>query len=366
VTEVGSEAARAYDAALALALEADRSRGPALDEVRLIGGLRLRLHVVGPDLARCLLPALDHHARGEKDDGWDVEIRAWDTASNDAARPWFPDSALDGGTSGPARIEAARLGPHLRVRYQPDERVLSLYDPARAQALFCADDAAALPYWERGAPMRTIFHWIMEERDRCLVHAAAVGRADGGLLIVGRGGSGKSTTALSCLGHGVPYLSDDYCIVGGVATGRARAYSLYSTAKLHHDQLARLPHLATWQADGTDGDRTADDKALLFVAQHAAHELVDSFPIRAVVVPVITGGPTTSFGATSAGAALAALAPSSVLQLPGGGADALALLADLVRATPCVELRLGTDIDAIADRLDALLDQLLDGVVVAP
>ena len=50
--------------------------------------------------------------------------------------------------------------------------------------------------------MRALFHWIMEDRGRALVHAAAVGRSDGGLLIVGRGGSGKSTTALVVRGPG--------------------------------------------------------------------------------------------------------------------------------------------------------------------
>ncbi len=209
--------------------------------------------------------------------------------------------------------------------------------------------------------MRALFHWIMEDRSRALVHAAAVGRPHGGLLIVGRGGSGKSTTALACVGRGLRYLSDDYCIVepGDPAP---RAHSLYSSAKLHHEQLRRLPHLAGWVADGhpdgTDAS-AAEEKALLFVADHVPDDdLIETFAIRAVVVPTITGRATTTFGPTSAGAALGALAPSSVLQAPGGGAQALALLAGLVRSRPSIELRLGTDVDDLGNHLTRLLDEL--------
>ncbi len=347
--------------------------------MRRIGGLRVRLRITGEDLAAALLPALAHHPRAVPADGYDVEMRAWDAASAGGRLPTFSPGALDGGTSGAARVEAHRRGPHRRLRFQPDEQALSLYDPDRDLALFCVADPAALPYWERGAPMRALFHWIMEDRGRCLVHAAAVGRPSGGLLIVGRGGSGKSTTALACVGRGLGYLSDDYCIVEP-HDPRPLAHSLYSSAKLHHQQLrdagqpAGMARLAAWVAtpeptpghgDESTGPRTGEStestesKALLFVADHvAAGELLQTFPIRAVLVPTITGRPATTFAPTSAGAALGALAPSSVLQAPGGGAGALALLAGVVRSVPSIELRLGTDVDDLAGHLGRLLDEL--------
>ncbi len=361
VDPVDDEVEAAFEVAVGLADDAEHGQGVAVEEVRLVAGLRVAVRIVGDALADALLPALSHHPRAAAP-GVDVTIRAWEAAGGVGALGALPRAALDGGTSGAARIEAGRRGPHRRIRYQPDERVLSVYDPDRDVALFCVADSAALPYWERGAPLRALFHWIMEDRDRCLVHAAAVGRPDGGLLVVGRGGSGKSTTALSCLGRGLRYLSDDYCIVEPGPPNPV-AHSLYSTAKLHHHQLARLPHLAGW---GPSTDR-ADDKALLFVADHVPEgDLIESFPIRAVVVPTITGRPATSYGPTSAGSALGALAPSSVLQAPGGGAGALALLAGLVRAVPSIELRLGTDVDAVVGQLSQLLDELQDTPTAGP
>ncbi len=360
IDPVDHEVDAAFESAVDLAARAEQQHGTAVDEVRHIGGLRVRLRITGQDLADALMPALAHHRQAESAEGHDVEMCAWDAGCAHGRLPRFPPAARDGGTSGAARIEAARRGAHRRLRYQPDERALSLYDPDCGMAWYCAADPPALPYWERGAPMRALFHWIMEDRGRALVHAAAVGRADGGLLVVGRGGSGKSTTALACVGRGLRYLSDDYCIVEPDGPG-PRAHSLYSSAKLHHQQLSRLPHLAAWVTNASRED-AGEEKALLFLADHGADdELIETFPIRAVVVPTITGGPTTTVESTSAGAALGALAPSSVLQAPGGGAGTLALLAGLVRSLPSIELRLGTDVDALAGHLTQLLDDLAPG-----
>ena len=46
-----------------------------------------------------------------------------------------------------------------------------------------------------------------------LVHAAAVGSEAGAVLISGKGGLGKSTTALSCLGKGLTYVGDSHVVV---------------------------------------------------------------------------------------------------------------------------------------------------------
>jgi hypothetical protein len=56
-----------------------------------------------------------------------------------------------------------------------------------------------------------------------------------------------------------------------------------------------------------------------------------------------------------ASAALAALAPSTVFQLPGGGGRELAALAGLVRTVPVWELHAGTDLDGVVAALDQIL-----------
>ena len=55
------------------------------------------------------------------------------------------------------------------------------------------------------------------------------------------------------------------------------------------------------------------------------------------------------------GSTLRALGPTTLLQLPGAGTDALRAMGDLVRSVPCFALRLGPDADAIPGAVARLL-----------
>src|ERR1019366_3211194 len=87
-----------------------------------------------------------------------------------------------------------------------------------------------------------LFHWWMESKDCQLVHGAAIGSGGEAVLITGKGGLGKSTTAVSCLTQGLQYVGDDYLVVA--LDPSPRVHSLYSTAKLNWDQMANFPRLA--------------------------------------------------------------------------------------------------------------------------
>lgn len=70
------------------------------------------------------------------------------------------------------------------------------------------------------------------------LHAGAVGDAKGAALLLGRGGAGKSTTALACAARGMRMLGDDVCIV--TTDGAPMVHGLYATAKLTRDSEHRL------------------------------------------------------------------------------------------------------------------------------
>jgi hypothetical protein len=163
-----------------------------------------------------------------------------------------------------------------------------------------------------------------------------VGTRDGGALLVGRGGSGKSTTALACLEAGLQYAGDDHCLVS--IDPIPYAHSLYSSGKLNPDSLERLPAL---RAAVANGDRLDCEKALLLLAPFAPDRVVAGFPLRAIILPQVHGGPETELRPASPAAALLALAPSTLLPLPKSHGAGLAALATLTRQLPCYHLRLG-------------------------
>ena len=311
-----------------------------------IAGLSVTLRFAGPALVERLSAALDHHPGGDPT-APALTISIWDTASTGVLLPAFPRDAFDGGTSGVARTAEP---PTVRAKYRPDLRSLCLLDRRADQATFCVFDGARLPYWETGAPLRPILHWWMTDHDRQLVHAAAVGTASKGILLVGRGGSGKSSAALACLGSALRYAGDDYCLVS--FDPQPRAHSLYSSAKLDAGQARRFPGLARAIVNA---DRLTSEKALFLLHRHFPQYLQESFAVGAIVVPVIAGRGRSWLEPTSAGSALLALAPSTILQLPGAGRTALATLSGLVQRVPCYVLHLGDDPAVLPPLLESVL-----------
>ena len=87
---------------------------------------------------------------------------------------------------------------------------------------------------------------------------------------------------------------------------------------------------------------------MVFVHQHAPEKTVPGFPLRALLLPRVTGRPATTLNPASKSAALLALAPSTIIQLHTAGRDALERMTALVRQVPCYNLELGTDIAGIA------------------
>ena len=90
-----------------------------------------------------------------------------------------------------------------------DYRALNVYRPSTRTGYFWTRDSTLTPWWDRAAPLRTLLHFALTGADRHLVHAAAVGTNDQGVLLPGRGGSGKSTLSVTALLDGLYYVGDD-------------------------------------------------------------------------------------------------------------------------------------------------------------
>jgi hypothetical protein len=220
--------------------------------------------------------------------------------------------------------------------------LFSVLDAKRNLAVYWCQDAAQLPIYEKGAPVRTILHWWLRSKGLQMLHAGAIGTPDGAVLLAGKGGSGKSTTALTGLQSDLLYLSDDYSLVK-LGTP-PRVYSVYNTAKLRPDNLKRVPHL---HHALTNGDRLDTEKALFFIQQHYPDKIVSDLPIRAILLPKVTGLPDTTIEPAASKAALSALALSTLHQLAGSDKELVHTIDQLVNQVPTYHLKLGTDLAQI-------------------
>ncbi len=313
-----------------------------------VGGYTLCLRFAGTGLMPYLMPAIDHLITTPTTTP-DLTICLWDSASTATPLPLLVGSMVEliqhhwTDYLGPRKEIKAYDGKRIRANFHIGPNILSMLDRQQNLACYWIADAENIPYWEKGSPLQTILNWWMTDHHRQYVHAGAVGTPSGGVLLAGKGGSGKSSTALACIDSSLVYASDDYCLVS--TDPEPYVYSLYNTAKLKGEaDLERFPHLAPLV---NNRDRMETEKAMLFLHQHHPSKIVSGFPIKMVLIPRITGQRGTSVRPTTAGAALRALAPSTIFQLAGSGQIAFQTMSSLVKQVPCYSLELGTEVAQI-------------------
>ncbi len=321
------------------------AQGP-VDHDYEIGACAIRCRFAGPAMVSPIESALDH-LTSEPTTTPGLTICLWDSASTGTEMPpppWCPDDYI-------ARGEVHGYSDaRFHTVFDLGTGILSMLDTKRNLALYWIRDARQVAYYESAAPLRTILHRWMRTRGRQLVHAGAVGTPAGGVLLAGKGGSGKSTTALACVNGGFAYVSDDYCLLAS-GPGPA-AFSLYNTAKVDADGIRRFPQLAP---ETTNPGRLDTEKAVLYLARSSIVKTARSFPVRAVLLPRICGTRETTLQETSHAEGSRELAASTLFQLPGAGEEDLKNIASFVRQVPCYVLNLGTDIARIPPTVLELL-----------
>jgi hypothetical protein len=310
-----------------------------------IGDALVRLRFAGVFLAEQLSRAFDHLTDDDPREP-ELSIDVWD--SERSAPPPLP--SLAPGSPRGTTVYTAEEGRHFASR--PALGQLSAYDRATARAWFWCRNGTELPFWEPAAPFRQIFHWWLPERGALLVHGAAVGQASGGVLLVGAGGSGKSTCALSCLTSELLYAGDDYVAVH--LQPEPRVLSLYCSGKLEPGHAALLPHLPS---PTFAGDGALEEKSVFYVAHQFPERMSRGFPLRAIVAPRVQGNqPRVSKRGPAE--VLAALAPSTLLQLVPARQEALSAMAALLGSIPAFGLEVGGRTDQIPPTIEHLLGEL--------
>ena len=321
----------AFDAALN-AFEAASSR--AIQCSYSIAGISVRI-AWGSEELRSRLGLAIAHLLSEDDVDPRATILVWDGETSPMAPPPFPCRPQDVGARG--EVPQAS-GDGIRTAIFVGSAALSMYDSRRRLGLYWVPDAGTIPWYDCAAPLRTLLHWVAGDHGAALMHAAAVGDDEHGVLVAGRGGSGKSTTALLCLLDGLRYAGDDYVAV----TNRQRpvVHGLYATAKVTAETLELVPELGASLAIPP----SLEEKAVLDVSRLAPRALATTLPLTAIVSPRIAPGRrNTTVMRASPSKMMLALAPTTMLQLPFNGTDAFESMSNLVRQLPAWIMELGDD-----------------------
>jgi len=351
----------AYFARLSADFDQSVDAGGARARCYRIAGQRIAVRCAGKRLATFLLPALQHLADDTADAAsLEVDVFAAGVEEKELALPAALRSAAATATTSDGMHESAAspVYTYLGRRYliswftATAHTEISLVDVDRGRAVVMLQDVGGVPSLRAAAPLRSLLTLWFERRGMTLVHAAAVGTELGGLLIAAKSGGGKSTVALACLGTALRWAGDDSLLVE-MREGRARAHSLYCSGSVFAADVDLHPPLGTLSLQ----PRLDRPKMQFFLGEHGAW-LVDTVPVRAILVPKFTEQTSSRVAPASPSQALLVLGPSSVNLAGGRPAQRLSRIAALVRAVPCFTLELGrrtADVPAVIDDLLALL-----------
>jgi hypothetical protein len=277
-----------------------------------------------------------------------VTIRVWDASATGIAMP--PPPCDIAGFTARGEFKGFCDGRY-DAAYEPPGRILSVYDAEQSLALVCIADSDQLPTYLYAAPLRPLLGWIMSRHQRQLIHAASVGTRDGGVIIAGAGGAGKSNTALGSLRAGLSFVSDDFCAVSLDCGASPVVHSLYCSSRTHVRDWATLPFPRANPKD------PPSERDLHYLQTHFADRIVRNFPIRAMIFPRKVGD-HPALRPISAASVIVQIAAQSASMLPNAGGEVLSRLTRILGALPTYQLDLGVTPTKIPIVIQDLIEKL--------
>jgi hypothetical protein len=313
-----------------------------------IGGYTIGLSFANPTLIPYVTQALSHLAVATRSDP-SLTVFLFDSNSTNVEipmPPWREDLFMRRGEI----LEFT--SDRILISYQWGTKALNLLDRERPLAIYWINDSKQIQYWDTGAPILNIFNLWFGEMGLQMVHGAAVGSPSGGVLLVGKGSSGKSTSALSCLNSELFYAGDDYVLLSHNSV--PYAHSVYCTGKLDSIDTKKFEFL---DLALSNRNRLDDEKALYFLNDRFPKNMIKNFPIRAILIARITSKSNSYLELGSAKDALTAMVPSTIIQMPFAGKKACELMTRVAMDVPCYYFNIGSDLAQIPKAILSLLSQ---------
>ena len=258
-----------------------------------------------------------------------LRVRMWHSGLNPfqlvnpawrAERCWSAGEPLSG-----------QLGSHGRIAFDPFSRTVTWHSRDASRASIWVEDPACVRYWicAVACAARILDLWL-GSHGMLVCHAAAFTVGEQAVLLIGAGGSGKSTLSVQAASMGFGFLGDDYTLLEPGSPPMAHA--LYRSAKLANQAMPRIQPAFP--------DVPGDEKQVVFIDSAA---LVSSAAVAAVIAPQIAHLGSPSIEPISPAEAVRIAAPSTLQQLPGNEARKLRILARTFTGLPCFRLHLARD-----------------------
>lgn len=210
--------------------------------------------------------------------------------------------------------------------------------------------------YERAKPLaRLLLEWHNDQGIQ-VIHGGLVSQNGRGALLVGKSGSGKSTSSLACLSGGLDFLGEDFIGLEITKEKSVVGHSLYNSVFLERAHSKRFQELAPHVVSGL---HSRERKSAVILGQGFRQQLRRFVPIRVLVLVRVNEQRIQShFRSATKGEGLLGLGPSCLFQIPSRGAGSFSKLAELACLVPAYQLELGQDLRSIPRAVEKILSEL--------
>jgi hypothetical protein len=312
----------------------------------------VRLRIAGRALARAMHAPFAHLRTDEIDAAPHLAIDLWDTGESGVAGP-PADRAHAGGRTWDLGDSLLAVSGDARFVSHAVRRSVVWLDRHECRIGGWFADGSDLSLHQRSKPLQMLLAVWASDRGLHPIHAGLVGRAQRGVLLPGRGGSGKSTAALAALQGGYTYVGDDWVTIGRAGDGSPVGHGLYGTASLESHHAERF---ACLQPQVVQSTGAAEGKSLLLLSQSGPDRLAHSLPLCALALPRVVDRLDARLRPASRREALLTIVPSSIFTMsPRGSRRDTECLFELAQQLPAYWLEIGRDLEQIPHRIDDIL-----------
>lgn len=167
------------------------------------------------------------------------------------------------------------------IKIDPENKIINAENPKEKKYYFIAEDFSYESLSQQGHLFVRLISQIVRTENSALVHSAAVGIDNNGVLICAIGGSGKTTLAVSCLLEGFQYVADDYLVLSR-NNDDLYASPIYSMIALIPHIFKQMPDLKTeFMCDNYNNTK------YLLNTSYYDDKLARKLPVKAIVFPNI-------------------------------------------------------------------------------
>ncbi len=301
-----------------------------------LAGYNIRLQGSSPELQQVFLPSISH-LRSKTDEFVESDLTIWygDAKGINSLIPEPPFDDFNG-----VGFSESAVQEGFYIYYLPAFRQVFLYSEERKLGIYWSLNPTTIPWWEPTFSFRIILHWWTKDKPLQLMHAGAIAVTKvGGWLIAGPSGSGKSSTCLTLLEHGLLYLGDDYVLVK--TDSPPAVFTVYQTAKLEPDNFeSRFGEFSGY----LENPHTyLQEKAIFNIYEPFPDSFIPSVPLLGILLPRVTGRPESEIVSVAGGKALLGIAPTTLRHLPHFREESYAKMKELIQQVPVLEWKLGTN-----------------------